>query len=83
MNKARRKEIDAVILLLQEAQDKIEQAKSALEGPKDDERAAYDALPDSLKEGKEIAPDNLEEVHGELDDIDIGDWISKLEEAQQ
>ena len=76
MNKARRKQIEAIKNLLTTIQ-------TDLEAIKDDEQEAYDNLPESLQDGEkgekmteaidnlETACSALEEIHGNLDEAGL------------
>lgn len=87
MNAARRKALDTAIGLLQEAEAKLDEAKSIIETAKDEEREYYDNMPESLQSGDkgsaaETAADALDEVHNTLDELDISDLVGKIEEAR-
>ncbi len=86
MNAARRKIIDQIIALLEEIKPKLEDAKSMTETLADEEREAYDNMPEGLQrsekgEASDNAATQLEEVKDALE-IDIDDLISKLNDAQ-
>lgn len=74
MNKERRKELGRAITLLNDAQEKLELAKEAVEGVKDGEEEAHGNLPESLQEsdrGEAMQEniDNLDNIISELDDV--------------
>lgn len=86
MNKDRRAEIAKAISLLQSISDVVSEAKSIVENAASEERDYYDNMPENMQSGERgeqasQAADQLEEVQSTLDEIDIDDLISKLEEA--
>lgn len=87
MNKERRKQIDEAIKLLEQAKPLIEDATSMIETAKDEERDFYDNMPENMQSGDkgqaaDAAADALEEVHTSLDEFNIDDMVTKLNEAQ-
>jgi len=87
MNKDRRKELDKAIALLQEAAPKIDEAKSIIENCASEEREYYDNMHENLQSGEkgsqaDQAASMLEEAQSSLEEIDIDDLVSKIEEAK-
>jgi len=87
MNKNRRKQLDAVVKLLNALEEAKQAVVEALEEPKGDEREYYDSMPESFQSGEkgsaaDAAATLLEEVYDELEAFDIADLIGKVEEAQ-
>lgn len=76
MNDERRK-------LLQEAVNKIEEARTLIEIARDDELAAFDNLPEGLKSGSR--GEKMEEAISKMDDVisDIENSIDALNEASE
>jgi hypothetical protein len=86
VNGERRKLIRSVIELLNEAGPKLDDAKRIVETAAEGEREYYDNMHDNLKGGEkgeqaESAATALEEVQSALEELDIEDLVSKLEEA--
>jgi hypothetical protein len=52
MNKDRRKDIDAIIKLLRDAQPMIDEAKGKVEDTANAEREFFDNMPDGLQQGR-------------------------------
>ena len=87
MNKQRRKDIDVIIQNLKNAQSFLDDALSDANNIRDEEQEYYDNMPENMQNGEkgeiaQVAVDNLYEVVSALEDLDIDDLISKLEEAQ-
>ena len=90
MNNQRRKDIREAMSLLEDAAAKLEQAKSILETAGEEERDAYDNLPESIQEGErgcamEEAADNIDEIVSDIDDMvsSVQDMIDNCEEVIQ
>lgn len=90
MNNQRRKDIREAMSLLEDAAAKLEQAKSILETAGEEERDAYDNLPESIQEGErgcamEEAADNIDEIVSDIDDMvsSISDAIDNCDEVIQ
>jgi len=88
MNKERRKQIQAAIDRMKDAQSAAEEAKEILEGVKDDEQEYRDNMPESLQSSEKAdvadsAISSLEDADSELDSaIEHADeFISSLENA--
>lgn len=74
MNKARRKELEKAVSLLNGAQENVEKAKEIVETVRDEEQEAYDNLPESIQYGEkgDIMEENinqLDDAFGEIDTI--------------
>lgn len=87
MNKSRRKELGRAIDLLSEIKDKLEEAKSIVEQAATEERDYYDNMPESMQQGDkgsdaDQAASNLEEVQNSLEELDLDDLISKIDDAR-
>ena len=85
MNKARRKELAAIIEKLEQLDALREEIRERLEDIRDDEQDAFDNMPESLQEserGEQMQEyiDIMENVTSELDLIDIEDLVSQVEE---
>jgi flagellar biosynthesis chaperone FliJ len=88
MNSERRKKLGQATILLSEAQGKLEEAKSIIETAHDEETEYLDNMPEGLQSGDkgskaQQAIDNLSEVKDAIEEFDIGDFISKIEEASE
>lgn len=88
MNKDRRKSIDEAIGLLQEAEAKVDEAKSLIETARDEEQEYFDNMPESLQGGDkgqaaEAAVSALEEALSPLEDLDFADIVGNLETAKE
>jgi hypothetical protein len=87
MNNGRRKDIDAIIALLNEVLPKLEDAKGKTEDTANAEREYYDNMPEGLQQGEkgeqaDNAAQLLEEVQSAFEELDLEDLIGKLEEAK-
>jgi hypothetical protein len=86
MNKDRRKQLTAVLELLREIEPKLDDAKRITEEAKDAEQEYFDKMSENLQGGDkgqqaQTAVDNLDEVQRAIDDFDVADLITKVEEA--
>lgn len=73
MNKQRRKDIQMAIDIMNESIASMERAKSIIETAAEEERDAYENLPESIQEGErgyamEEAADTMDEIVESLDD---------------
>lgn len=87
MNNQRRKDIQTAMSLLEEANAKLDAAKSILETASEEEREAYDNLPESIQEGErgcamEEAADNLDDAVSTIEDI-IGEVQEVIDNAEE
>lgn len=87
MNNARRKQIDKLIERLYTLQEELQDLSAQACFIADDERDAFDNLPESIQESErgekmEESIDNLEDASNELDYIDLSEIISRLEDAK-
>lgn len=87
MNNQRRKDIQTAMSLLEEANAKLDAAKSILETAGEEEREAYDNLPESIQEGErgcamEEAADNLDDAVSTIEDI-IGYVQEVIDNAEE
>ena len=89
MNKDRRKQIDAIIKRLEsELAPLIDEIKQDIENVRDDEQEYYDNMPENLQDGEkgeraQSAIDALENAISDVEDIDLENLISNLNEAQE
>jgi|APCry1669193128_1035447.scaffolds.fasta_scaffold78858_3 DNA-binding transcriptional MerR regulator len=88
MNRARRKEIERIVALLNDIS--LEEIIDAIDDVRADEQDAFDNMPESLQasesgERAEQAASSLEEAHSHLEQIlsTIGEVICILEEAAE
>lgn len=86
MNKQRRKEINKAIDLLQSAKEAWEEALGLIESAADDEREYFDNMPESLQGSEkgmaaEAAAEMLEGVRDAMQECDLDDMISKLDDS--
>lgn len=87
MNAERRKELDKALAIFEKISGDIEELKSIIDSAASDERDYYDNMHENLKGGDkgtqaEAAAGGLEEVRDALEEFDIDDLRSKVEEAQ-
>lgn len=87
MNNDRRKAIQEAITAIEKARDILNDATMVVEQAADDEREYYDNMPESLQGGDkgttaDEAATALEDARDELQQIELDDIISKLEEAR-
>lgn len=86
MNNDRRKELRRALDLLNKVSELLSEAKEIVETAKDEEREYYDNMPKSLQGGDkgqtaDQAANDLEEANDAIDQFDLDDVISKIEEA--
>jgi len=86
MNDARRKELKKATELLSGIEAAYNEAKELIESAKDGEREYADNMPENMKSGErgeqaESAADALEEAFDAMEQFDLSDVISKIEEA--
>lgn len=86
MNNQRRKDIRKAIELMNEAMATLEQAKSIMETVGEEEREAYENLPESIQDGErgEKMSENCDTIDNVVDSIDtqigeITDCVDSLE----
>lgn len=89
MNKQRRKELSDALTLLNEAQDKIEEAESIVDSCYDEECEYRDNIPENLQESDkyynaDAACENLDNANDLLSTIRdyLSDCINSIEAAQ-
>lgn len=87
MNNDRRKQIDKAIGLLQQLAPLLDEAKSLVEDIATGEREYYDNMPENMQnsdkgQDADTAASSLEEAQSSLEELDIDDIVSKLEEAK-
>lgn len=87
MNAARRKEISAIIDLVEKIKDAFNTATGEIERVAGEERDYYDNMSENLQGGDKgtaasEAADELEEAHNALNELDLDDIISKLDNAK-
>lgn len=75
MNKERRKAIESALATLAKAKELADEARTALEEARDEERDYYDNMPESLQGGERgerasAAADALDEACSTLDELD-------------
>jgi len=73
--------------LLEKIKDDLAQATDLVENAAQEERDYYDNMSDNLKGGDkgtaaEDAATNLEDVHSALNELDLDDLISKIDDAR-
>ena len=90
MNKARRKELNKAIEILEGFADKIYDAKDIVETCKDEEEEYRDNMPENLQGSDKYslayeACDNLEQAYDYLEEVEekINDIISSIENAAE
>lgn len=88
MNKERRKEIEQATQLLGDISEKVAELIAQIEGIRDAEQEAFDALPESFQEGDrgqtmQEAIDSLENALSELECLPLADLEGYLSEAAQ
>lgn len=73
MNKERRKALEKAIDVLTAAQEKLDYAKEIIDGVKDEEEEALDALPDGIRDGErgEAMQDNIDSLDEVASEIEI------------
>lgn len=86
MNAARRKQIAAVLVQIEEMRNLYDAIKSEVETIRDDEQEYHDNMPESLQGGEkseksQSAIDALESVCEAFDGLEIDGVVSSLEEA--
>lgn len=86
MNAARRKEIAAVIAKLEHLGSELEAIANEAQQIADDERDAFDSLPEGIQDGDkgqaiEAAADSLENAASELSGFDVASIVQELEDA--
>lgn len=88
MNKQRRKEIQEVSAKIEALRDLLSEIKEETERIRDEEQDYYDNMPEGLQSSDrgyaaENAIDQLDNVVSVLDDFDIDELVSNLEEASE
>lgn len=87
MNNVRRKKIDEAISLTEKLQDSIQELREMIEEIKDEEQEYLDNMPENLQSSEryiaaEAAVENLEGAMDTLDELDIDEITSMLDEAK-
>ncbi len=87
MNYARRRELAKAQDLIEKIKSDYEELKRIVENAAEEERLYYDEMPESfLGGGRGTAADEaataLEEVQSTLEELDLDDLISKIEDAK-
>lgn len=88
MNKARRKELEKAIALLQSMEDTFNEAVGIIEGVRDEEREAFDNLSEGLQQSErgqrmEEAVDALDSLTDDLQQIDMSDLAERIRDSMQ
>jgi len=88
MNKERRKALDKAIASLESIRGALDEVKSIIESTASEEREYYDNMNENLQGGdKGQQADNaatlLEEVQSTLEEFDVEELITKINDAQQ
>lgn len=88
MNKERRKQLQEAIEKINSMSDILEEIKSIIESCRYDEEEYRDNMPENLQgsekyEKAENAIGSLDEAYDALDDIDVDEIISSIEEAME
>ena len=87
MNALRRKQINEVIEAINALNERIDEIMCFIEEIKSEEEECFENLPESFQDGErgeamQEAIDKLESAYSFLEDIDLDDVISDLEDAQ-
>jgi hypothetical protein len=87
MNASRRKSLDTAMDLINKIKSDFEEAKGILETASEEEREYYDNMPEGLQSGDkgsdaDQAASGLEEAFQSLDELDLDDILSKIDEAK-
>ena len=88
MNKQRRTDLAKAINLLQEIEAKWDEAKEIIEQAASEERDGFENLTDGLQASErgqrmDEAASALEEVHSDLDNVDLASMIGQIETASE
>ena len=88
MNKERRKKIDEAMNILEGLADAFNNARDLIREAGEGEQEAFDNLSENLQGAErgqtmEQAASELSEIADALEEIDISDFITRLDEAKQ
>jgi hypothetical protein len=88
MNNQRRKDIQKLIVKLEDLEALKNEIQETLEGIRDEEQEYYDNMPENLQGSDrgyaaEEAANNLTEALGRLEELDISELTSYLDAAQE
>ena len=87
MNRSRRKDLGRAIDLLSRIKSDFEEAKGIVEQAASGERDYYDNMPENMQSGDkgsdaDNAATQLEEVVQSLEEFDLDDLVSKIDDAR-
>jgi uncharacterized protein YukE len=88
MNKERRKKIDEAMNILEGLADALNNARDLIREAGEEEQEAFDNLSENLQGAErgqtmEQAASELSEIADALEEIDISDLVTRLDEAKQ